>query len=130
MALVNFREPDFSGHQNNWTNYTKGISDIDEYIYQIWNFIESDDIYKGKTTLFVTNDHGRHLDTVSVGFSGHGDSCEGCRHINFFACGPDFKKNVVIDTPRELIDIPTTIALLMSFNFPSGQGKVMHELFE
>lgn len=130
LVLINFREPDFSGHQNNWTNYTQGIKDVDEYIYQIWNYIETDPIYKGTTTLFVTNDHGRHLDTVSTGFSGHGDSCNGCRHINFFAYGPDFKKNVVIDTPRELIDIPTTIAFLMDFNFPSGQGNVMNELFE
>lgn len=129
LVLINFREPDFSGHQNNWTNYTQGIKDVDEYIYQVWNYIETDPIYKGTTTLFVTNDHGRHLDTVSTGFSGHGDSCDGCRHINFFACGPDFKKNVMFDTPRELIDIPTTIAWLMDFNFPSGQGNVMHELF-
>jgi len=130
MVLINFKEPDFSGHQNNWSKYVQGISDVDEYIYQIWNFIETDSIYKGTTTLFVTNDHGRHLDTISTGFSGHGDECDGCRHINFFACGPDFKKNSIIDVPYQLIDIPTTIAHLMNFNFPSGQGKVMHELFD
>jgi len=130
IVLINFREPDYSGHQNNWLNYTKGISDIDEYIYQLWNFIESDPIYSGNTTLFVTNDHGRHLDTVSVGFSGHGDDCEGCHHINLFACGPDFKKNLVVNDQRELIDIPATIAELFSVHFFPGKGKVMTELFE
>ena len=130
LVLINFREPDYSGHQNNWPNYVNGISDIDEYIYQVWNFIENDSIYKGCTSLFVTNDHGRHLDTVANGFAGHGDNCEGCRHINFFACGPDFKKNLIVDEARGLIDIPATIAYLLNYNFPSGQGKIMHELFE
>ena len=129
LLLVNFREPDFSGHQSNWLNYLKGIKDTDEYVYQIWNLIQTDPFYKDKTSLFVTNDHGRHLDTISGGYPSHGDGCEGCRHINFYAFGPDFKKNKIISTPRELIDISATIAAMMRFDKTSMQGKVMTELF-
>jgi hypothetical protein len=129
LLLVNFREPDFSGHQSNWLNYLKGIKDTDEYVYQIWNLIQTDPFYKDKTSLFVTNDHGRHLDTISGGYTSHGDGCEGCRHINFYAFGPDFKKNKIISTPRELIDISATIAAMMKFDNTSMQGKVMTELF-
>jgi hypothetical protein len=129
LLLVNFREPDFSGHQSNWLNYLKGIKDTDEYVYQIWNLIQTDPFYKDKTSLFVTNDHGRHLDTISGGYPSHGDGCEGCRHINFYAFGPDFKKNKIISTPRELIDISATIAAMMKFDNTSMQGKVMTELF-
>jgi len=130
LAIITFREPDFSAHSNSWLNYTQGIQSTDYYLYQLISFIESDPVYAGKTTVFVTNDHGRHLNSVSSGFISHGDECEGCRHINFFAYGPDFKQDTIISSQRELIDIPATIAELLHFHMPYGNGKVMHELFE
>ena len=130
IVLVNFREPDYSGHTNNWDDYSNGIKEVDEYIYQLIKYIENDVVYKDKTTYFITNDHGRHLDDISVGFSGHGDDCEGCRHINLFAYGPDFKKGHIVETKRELIDISATIAELLDFQISTSMGQIMNELFE
>jgi len=130
LVLVNFKEPDLSGHSGIWNNYLQGIKDTDKYIYKIWNFINTDSHYKGKTTIFVTNDHGRHLDGVYTGFKDHGCGCDGCRHINFFAFGPDFKEGIETNKNRELIDISATIAELFEFNMPYGEGKVMYELFK
>lgn len=129
VLFVNFREPDFSGHQANWSNYLKGIKDTDEYVYQIWQLIQNDPIYAGKTSLFVTNDHGRHLDGVNDGFPSHGDACDGCRHINFYAFGPDFKKDVILSEAYSLIDLNATILELLNVRNRSTSGKVMVELF-
>lgn len=128
LTLINLREPDFSGHTGNWNDYLDGIRASDEYIYLIWQFLENDPIYKGNTTLFITNDHGRHLDTLG-GFSSHGDDCKGCRHILLYAFGPDFKQNSIVSINRELIDIPNTIAELLGFEMPNNPGKIMRELF-
>jgi arylsulfatase A-like enzyme len=101
---------------------------VDEYIYKIWHYINTDPNYKGKTTLFVTNDHGRHEGSASGDFVNHGDSCEGCTHLMCYASGPDFKKGLISDNPRELIDISATIASLMGFTLKQGTGKIMEEL--
>lgn len=130
LVLINFREPDSSGHSGDWENYLKGIRDTDDYIYQLWQFIEHDPHYKETTTLFVTNDHGRHLDDVRDGFINHGCDCDGCRHINLFAAGPDFKKGIIENTRRGQIDIPATVSELMNFQLPTGKGAVMKELFK
>ena len=130
LALINFREPDYSGHSADWPKYIIGIQDVDEYIYRLWDFIENDPFYKGKTTLFVTNDHGRHLDSVNDGYISHGDDCLGCRHINFYAFGPDFKQGYSMGEAHELIDIPMTIAELLHFDLPDGKGRIMQELFK
>ena len=130
LVLVNFREPDYSAHANDWNKYLEGIANTDEYIYKIWEFIENDPIYKNKTTIFVTNDHGRHLDGVANGFVSHGDSCEGCRHINLYAYGPDFKQGLILNNKREQIDIPATISELLNLSMPTVEGQVMTELFE
>lgn len=130
FLLVNFKEPDYSGHQANWPAYLKGIQSSDAYIYEIWKFIQNDPFYKDKTTLFVTNDHGRHLNTVSSGFVSHGDGCDGCRHINLFSYGPDFKSGIVSEQPRSLVDIHATILELLHIRNAETDGKVMRELFK
>jgi arylsulfatase A-like enzyme len=130
LALINFREPDYSAHTDDWSKYIKGIEDVDEYIYRLWDFIENDPHYKGKTTLFVTNDHGRHLDSVNDGYISHGDDCLGCRHISFYAFGPDFKQGYSMGEEHEMIDIPATIAELLHFDLPDGKGRIMQELFK
>ena len=130
LMLINFREPDYSAHKNNWNNYVQGITSSDNYIYNIWKFIETNPYYKGTTTLLVTNDHGRHLDGIEDGFKSHGDNCEGCRHINFYATGPDFKQNVILTKNRELIDISATVAELLNFELPNSNGEIMEELFK
>ncbi|MCB9224512.1 MAG: sulfatase-like hydrolase/transferase [Crocinitomicaceae bacterium] len=130
LVIVNFQQPDSWGHANNWENYLKGVSTSDDYIYAIFKFIQTNEHYKDNTTIFVTNDHGRHLDGHKDGFVSHGDGCEGCRHINFFAFGPDFKKGVIMDSGREQIDIPVTAAHLLGFEIPKSDGDVMEELFQ
>lgn len=128
LVLVNFREPDYSGHTGVWQNYLAGISTTDRYISDIWSFLQTDPYYAGSTALIVTNDHGRHLDNFLDGFRSHGDGCEGCRHLEFIAAGPDFKKNFISDINYNLIDIPSTIAELLDFKIPTSGGKVMYEI--
>lgn len=127
LLLINFREPDYSAHANNWNGYLAGIASTDRYVSQIWNALQNDSYYAGTTTLIVTNDHGRH-DTLSGGYSNHGDNCEGCRHIGFVAAGPDFKRNYTTATMYEQIDVPCTIAELLGFPMPAARGKVMKEI--
>jgi len=129
LVLINFRDPDYSAHSGSWIEYVNGVRKTDEYVYRLWNFIQNDAWYKNKTTLFVTSDHGRHSDGVADGFVSHGDGCEGCRHLGFFAYGPDFKKGAIVKVDREQIDLPVTVAELLGFDLPNSKGKIMTELF-
>jgi predicted AlkP superfamily pyrophosphatase or phosphodiesterase len=129
LMLVNLLAVDSYGHANNWDQYLASLQKCDAIVYNLWQYIQENPKFKDKTTLFITNDHGRHLDGHKDGFVNHGDKCEGCTHISLLAMGPDFKKGVVVTKERELIDISKTIALLMKFNMPSSKGEVMEELF-
>jgi hypothetical protein len=130
LVLINFAEPDIAGHDNDFAKYLREMKRTDAFVYTIWKYLQTDPHYKGTTAFFYTNDHGRHLDGVSTGFTDHGDDCEGCRHISLYASGPDFKKNIITDTAREIIDIPATVAELFGFKMPYSKGKVLWELFE
>jgi hypothetical protein len=130
LSLIHFRGPDYYGHANDWDNYLKSIIQTDQYTYEIWQFLQNDPFYQDVTTLIVTNDHGRHSDGIRDGFVSHGDFCEGCMHINLYAAGPDFHSNREINKPGQLVDVASTVALLMDINLPASNGSVMWELFK
>lgn len=129
LVFINLRQPDFSAHMGVWENYLAAIQQVDKDYYTIWQYLENSPNYQNKTALFITNDHGRHLDSIGS-FSGHGDACEGCQHINLFASGPDFKSNEINANAYEQIDIPTTIAALLKFKMSSSDGRIIKDLFQ
>ncbi len=127
LMLVNFREPDFSGHTGDTAAYLNGIQMTDQYIQLIWDYIQADSSYKDNTTLIITNDHGRHLDGVATGFNMHGDGCDGCRSISCLMYGPDLHKNKIISVAHEQIDIPATLNYLLRLPFHYDEGQIMQE---
>lgn len=127
LLVINFKQPDNAAHLGSWANYLDGIKATDAYVYQIWQYLHTDPYYKNQTTLFYTNDHGRHLGS---NFQSHGDGCEGCRHIFLYAEGPDFKKGVEVNTARSLVDVHATIKELLHLKSSYTTGVVMQELFK
>lgn len=129
LVLFNLREPDYSGHSGVWSDYLAGLQESDVLTKRIMEFIKNDPVYAGKTTVFITSDHGRHLDGVSTGFSSHGDDCFGCRRIGLLAIGPDFKPGRTIEVGYSQIDVPATIARMLHFKMRNSNGRSMRELF-
>jgi hypothetical protein len=114
LTLVNLPSTDAAGHSGNRTQYLTAIHVADSLIYDIWQTLQADSLYRSNTTLFVTNDHGRH-DNFHRGFKNHGDDCEGCRHIMLFAIGRGFPVNTVVTKRRTQCDIAPTAGELLSF---------------
>nr|WP_294862556.1 alkaline phosphatase family protein [uncultured Fluviicola sp.] len=130
LMLIAFKDPDYFGHQSDSMGYINAIRKTDQYIGIIWNYIQNSSNYKDKTTLIVTNDHGRHLDGILDGYTSHGDNCDGCRHIELFALSPDFKSDLELNTDYNQLDISATIKELLHFPFNTGKGRVMTDLFK
>lgn len=125
FMLLYLADVDHEGHSGNWNNYTHAIAVADSIVGLLWNLLETNPYYAGITTMFVTNDHGRH----TTNFSGHGDGCVGCRTIQLLAVGPDIQPNLVSTTPRTLRDVTPTIGELLGFTTESATGTAMMELF-
>jgi membrane-anchored protein YejM (alkaline phosphatase superfamily) len=121
--FIHFKEPDAAGHSGNWLNYLAGIKNTSQYTEELWNYLQADSIYKNKTAVFITNDHGRHLDSIADGFISHGDGCLGCKHISLVALGPDFKAGSIDSTIYSQIDITSTINALFHLGMKNAKGK-------
>jgi predicted AlkP superfamily pyrophosphatase or phosphodiesterase len=128
LMLVNLRDPDSRGHANDWPGYLQGIRDTDAGVGRIWDHLQADATYAGRTVLFVTNDHGRHPDGHKDGFVNHGDDCPGCHKIELLAMGPGFAPGAVVAEHHHQIDIAVTVARILGFELPGSAGRVLGEI--
>lgn len=128
FLFIQLKQPDAAGHANDWPKYLQGIVDGDAFAAEVWSLLQGDDYYKDQTIFIVTNDHGRHDDGTADGFISHGDACNGCKHINLFMAGPDFKKDLIIDKAYEQIDIHKTVTQMLSLKNNYGTGKFIKEI--
>lgn len=128
ISIINLLEIDAWAHQGDWKKYIRSIKQNDRLAFELWNMIQNDEVMKDKTTLFITNDHGRHLDHVKDGFKSHGDKCAGCKKISLIALGPDFKSGMEINQHHDLLDLNATAAELLHINMPTAKGNVIWEL--
>jgi hypothetical protein len=126
---VYLADVDHAGHSGDWENYTSTIVNADRIVGELWDYLQADPFYKDQTTLFVTNDHGRH-DDQHGGFQNHGCGCEGCRHIEFLAVGPNVKKGFVSDVYRTTPDFAVTASFVLGVDPAKATGNVMYEIFE
>lgn len=131
ILVINFSQVDDKAHGGSWNDYISAIKGVDEFIYQLWQHIEKGDWgYTTKnTTMFITNDHGRH-DDAHGGFKNHGDGCDGCTHIMLLALGRGITPNRIIDKKTWQIDIAPTVGDLLSFDLPVKTGSSLLASYE
>lgn len=126
FLLMYLADVDHAGHSGNWEDYIQAISIADSLVGELWETLQADQGYAGKTTMLITNDHGRH----DYNFSGHGDGCDGCRQIQLLAIGPDIHPGLISDVPRTIPDITPTIGEILGFTTEHATGSPMLELID
>ncbi len=118
LILVNFPMTDIKGHTGIWNDYLSSLTHADNLVYKLWQKIQNDSYYKNTTTVFITNDHGRHTDD----FKDHGDDCDGCEHIMLLALGKNIPAGVRNSELHHQIDIAGTVGKLFRFSTPFTEG--------
>ncbi|NNJ51959.1 MAG: T9SS type A sorting domain-containing protein [Ignavibacteriaceae bacterium] len=126
ILIVNFAEVDVAGHSNDWDDYVADISNADNLVYQLWQTIETGTYgyTPQNTSVFITNDHGRHS---GGNWNGHGDNCEGCEHIMLLVLGRNVTAGVENPDLHHQIDIAPTIGDLLGFNTPHAVGTSLYD---
>ncbi len=128
ILIINFAEVDVAGHSGNWNDYLAAITNADSLVYELWQTVEAGTYgyTPENTTMFITNDHGRH-DDAHGGFTNHGDDCEGCEHIMLLAIGRNVTAGVENSDLHYQIDIAPTVGDLLGFSTPEAVGVSLFE---
>lgn len=59
VVYISYGETDDFAHDGEYDQYLHSARRSDDFIHELWNFIQSDPQYRGKTSLVITTDHGR-----------------------------------------------------------------------
>ena len=90
VLYISYGETDEFAHHGDYKSYLDAAHQLDAWIRQIWNFVQSDPDYKGRTTLLITTDHGRG-DAVKSEWTSHGQKIADCHSIWYALLGAHVK---------------------------------------
>jgi hypothetical protein len=119
-------QKDSCGGAEQLNAYYESIILIDAIVYDLWDRIQHDEIYKDNSVFIFLSDHGRHTND----YFNFGDNCRGCEQLNFLIIGPGIKKDFISKKERTLIDICPTIGKLFDLPTPLAKGNIMKEILQ
>ena len=88
VLYIAFDETDDFAHGGQYNQYLLSAAAQDQMIADLWNWLQADPAYQGKTTLIVTCDHGRG-DTIKETWRSHGEKIPEAGEIWVAIMGPD-----------------------------------------
>lgn len=118
VLYIAYGETDEWAHAGQYRSYLEAAHQVDAWLKQLWDFVQSDPQYRNKTSLFVTTDHGRG-DVVKTEWTSHGNSIKDAYQIWFAAMGPATPSGGEMKTAVQLYQkqFAQTFAKLMGYTF-------------
>ncbi len=117
-------------HSGTFSLYLDGIKRSDRLCAELWQAIQKDPEYSGKTTMFILPDFGRDsdIDSGGNGFQHHRTGDAVSRTTWMIAMGPEVKQNVVVDRRVESTDLVPTLGAYFGFDARFSTGKPIAEV--
>ena len=88
LVYISYGETDDFAHDGRYDHYLKSAHQADQWIHELWDYVQADPFYAGKTTFMITTDHGRGASPKHE-WKSHGKTYEGSNAIWMAAIGPD-----------------------------------------
>lgn len=86
LLYVGLGDTDEWAHAGNYELVLRALHDTDDFLRELWTWLQSQPRYRGNTTLIVTTDHGRGR---GKDWTDHGAGVEGAQDIWIAIAGPD-----------------------------------------
>ena len=115
-------------HFGSYALHVSGIQTADRLAFQLWQEIESNPGYRGKTTMVILPEFGRDPDGSSTnGFFNHRANEESTRDTWMMALGAAIDKPQIIERPIRHVDLCPTLAEVLGCRPMDAQGSMLKE---
>jgi hypothetical protein len=117
-------------HSGAYSLYIDGIRRSDRLCGDLWQAIQRDPEYAGRTTMFILPDFGRDsdLDAGGNGFQHHRTGDALSRTTWMIVLGPGVRQNAVVDRPVDSLDLAPTLGAVLGFTPTLAKGRLLHEV--
>jgi hypothetical protein len=117
-----------AAHFGSFAMHLSGIKTADRLAWQLWQEVESNPDYNGRTTMLILPEFGRDPDGSSTnGFFNHRANDDSTRDTWMMALGAGIDKPQVIERPIRHIDVCPTLAGLLGCRPIESQGAKLNE---
>lgn len=128
VVVVAFSDVE-AAHFGSYALHTSGIRTADRLAYQLWQEIEANPDYRGKTTMVVLPEFGRDPDGSSTnGFFNHRANTDSTRDTWMMALGAGVNKPQMIERPILHVDLCPTLASLLGCPLLDALGQKLTEI--
>lgn len=127
LILVNFWDMDVA-HWGSYSLYLQAITRTDRLTGMLWDEIQENPHYRGKTTLLVLPELGRDGDVNTAnGFLNHRSGDASCRNMWLLGLGRGISRGEV-ERPVSHVDATATAAAMLGIKTGAMQGRPIPEL--
>jgi hypothetical protein len=118
-----------AAHFGSYSLHMAGIKTADRLAYQLWQEVEANPDYRGKTTLVILPEFGRDPDGSSTnGFFNHRANTDSTRDTWMMTLGAGIDRPQIVERPIRHIDLCPTLAGLLGCPRMESQGQVLAEI--
>ena len=125
VMYISYGETDEWAHAAHYKDYLNAAHQVDSWLSDIWNVIQNDPLYRNKTMLFVTVDHGRG---EGAEWTSHNSKIANSNQIWFAAIGPgilpkgEIKKDMQLYQKQYAQSIAHLLGLSFTCEHPVADG--------
>jgi hypothetical protein len=118
--FISYGETDEFAHEGHYGHYLNAAHQFDAWVSDIWKFVESDPLYKGKTTILITTDHGRG-NLIKSQWTSHGQEVKDSHEIWFAMLGAKVEALGEVKSKAQVYqkDLIHRVSQLMGLKFQS-----------
>lgn len=127
LLFVTLHDMDVA-HSGAFSLYLDAIQRADRLVAELWQEIQANPEYAGRTTLLVLPDFGRDADGEASGFQHHRTGSAMARTTWMLALGRGAQPGRIVHRPLESIDLVPTAGAMLGFATPLVTGKPVSEL--
>ncbi len=125
--VVNFWDLDLA-HFGAYSLYLEAIRRTDRLVHGLWQHAQSLPAYRERTVLIVVPELGRDGDESGNGFQNHRSDDEACRRLWMLVVGAGVPRGAVAERRVRTLDVAPTLARVLGFKMPPGEGRALEEL--
>lgn len=116
LLYIAYGETDDFAHDRDYDHYLNAAHRTDAMIRDLWEWVEADEEYRGKTSFVITTDHGRGAEDRWIG---HGRDWVGSNNIWIALLGPgiESKGEVSGGDPLYQNQVASTVAHLLGLDY-------------
>lgn len=117
-----------AAHFGSYAMHVSGIRTADRLTHQLWQEVEADPDYRGKTTMVVLPEFGRDPDGSSTnGFFNHRANDDSTRDTWMMVLGSAVDRPNVIERPIRHVDVCPTLVDLLGCHPLESQGMLLKD---